>query len=92
MDIGVFWKNQTLQFAEPECPVFTEKTYAQMIYQKRSKTFLGMIKGLDRKYLYYNKDRTKIHKLGLICQNRTVRFYKPDHPICVDFTLGYESN
>jgi hypothetical protein len=52
-----------------------------MIYQKRFKAFLGMIKGLDTKYLYCNKDRTKIYRLWLIYQNWTIQFYKPYYPV-----------
>jgi hypothetical protein len=33
MDIGVLWENQTIWFAKLECSIFTEKTYAQIIFQ-----------------------------------------------------------
>jgi hypothetical protein len=38
-------------------------------------------KGIDIRYLYCKNKGTNIHKLGLICQNRTVRFCRPDHSV-----------
>jgi hypothetical protein len=49
------------------------------------------MQGVDTNDFYCNNKRNKIHKLGLICQNRIVRFYKPDHPVYIDKSLGVES-
>jgi hypothetical protein len=50
------------------------------------------MQGLDTQYLYCNNKRTKIHRLGFVCQNWTIRFFKPDYLISIDLTLGYESD
>jgi hypothetical protein len=55
--MGVLWKNQIIQFAKPDNPIFTEKTYAQRGYQKWSRAFLGLIGGVGTLYLNCNKDR-----------------------------------